>query len=1038
MPRLLLLATAVAALALPRYSFAQEPAAAPVDYQREVRQILSNHCYACHGPDEAQLQAGLRLDKRERALAALESGAHAIVPGNSEASALVQRITSSDPDTVMPPADAGKPLSEKQIATLQRWIDEGAKWQDHWSYQPIERPAAPAVSDVSWPRTPIDNFVLQRLEQEKLQPEAEADRAALIRRLSFDLTGLPPSAKDVDAFVADNGPDAYERLVDRLLASPRYGERMAQKWLDLARYADTNGYHIDNHRDMWLYREWVINAFNRNLPFDQFVTEQLAGDLLPNPTVEQKIASGFHRNAMVNFEGGADPAEYLSKYIVDRVNTTATVFLGSTLACTECHDHKYDPFTQREFYSLYAYFHNVPEQGLDGQKTNPLPSMRVPQPEQEAQLAQLDAQKADIEKQVQAKLAEYEKIDVPNTPAALSPTPRDYVWVDDAIPPGSKGSGEGDAGWQFAGSPQPVLSGNVASQRRADALSQHFFEQAPQPLLIGEGDKFVAHVWLDPASPPAEIMLQFNDGSGWEHRAVWGENKIDWGKADSPSRHAMGGLPPVGRWVRLEVDAAAVGLPPGSTIDGWACTQFGGHVYWDKLGIVTRMPQGSSINDNQATWELAERGKAKSTLPEEVQKALKTATAERTDEQRRAVRNYFVRHHYSQARAAFAPLEQQVAAIDKQREDVRKAFPEVMVMEEMPKPRDTFILVRGDFRTFGEKVTPSVPASLSPLPEGAPANRLGLAQWLVDPRHPLVARVTVNRYWQQYFGTGIVKTSEDFGSQGDQPSHPELLNWLAAEFIESGWNIKALQKMIVMSAVYRQSSRVDAAKHTRDPENRLLARGPRFRLDGEMIRDASLAIGGLLDDRIGGPSVAPYQPPGLWEQVGFGGEFSSQSYTQSHGRDLYRRGMYVYIKRAMPYPALATFDAPNREVCTDRRERTNTPLQALVLLNDPAFVEAARGLAQRVVGSEFSSPPERVNLAFKLCTSRAPRPEEAQVLLSIYEEQRARFEKDPAAAEKLLKVGESPLPQAMSPVELAAWTAVANVLLNLDETITKG
>ena len=1014
------------------------PAEAPVDYNRQVRQILSNHCYACHGPDQAQLQAGLRLDKRDAALAALESGGHAILPGDSAASKLVARITSADPDEVMPPADAGKPLTAEQIAILRRWIDEGAKWQDHWSYQSVTAPTMPPVANAAWPRTPLDYFVLRRLEQDSLAPEPEADRATLVRRLSFDLTGLPPNAAEVDAFVADDRSDAYERLVDRLLASPRYGERMAQKWLDLARYADTNGYHIDNHRDIWLYRNWVIDAFNRNLPFDQFAVEQLAGDLLPNPTLEQRIATGFHRNTMVNFEGGADPAEYLSKYIVDRVTTTATVFLGSTLACTECHDHKYDPFTQREFYQLYAYFNNVPEKGLDGNQSNPVPSIQVPQETQTRRLAELDANRAAIEQRAAAEVVRYRAIDVPNQPAAAVGVPREYVWVDDEIPAGSTSSGKDADGWQFVESPHPVLQGKRASHRRADGLSQHFFTGASEPLLIGEGDKLVAHVWIDPASPPQEIMLQFNDGGNWDHRAYWGNNAIEWGQADSPSRRSMGTLPAAGRWIRLEVDAATVGLPAGSTIDGWACTQFGGHVYWDRLGILTRMPQGSSVNENQGTWELAERGRAKSTAPEAVQAAIKIPAAERTDEQRHVVRDYFVRHFYTGARPVFAPIEGELAAVTKEQDEVRKKFPATMVMEEMPAPRETFVLVRGDFRTQGDPVKPGVPAALSPLPDGAPANRLGLAKWLVDPANPLVARVTVNRYWQQYFGVGLVKTSEDFGSQGETPSHPDLLDWLAARFIDSGWNVKELQKLIVMSAVYRQSSRIAPEKQARDPHNRLLARGPRFRLDAEMIRDNALAVSGLLDDRIGGPSVAPYQPPGLWEQVGFGGEFTSQSYTQSHGRDLYRRGIYVYLKRAMPYPPLVTFDAPNREVCTDNRARTNTPLQALVLLNDPGFVEAARVMAQRIVTSGGSSPSERLDYAFKLCTSRTPQPAEAQVLLEIYETQLARFKQDPAAAKQLTAIGESPLPANLDPAEVAAWTAVGNVLLNLDETITKG
>jgi mono/diheme cytochrome c family protein len=1011
----------------------------PVDYNRQVRQILSNHCYACHGPDKAQLQAGLRLDQREAALAELESGGHAIVPGDSAASKLIARITSTDAAEVMPPADSTKPLSAEQIEILKRWVSEGAKWDEHWSYQPIARPAAPSVANTAWPRTPIDYFVLQRLEQEQLAPEPEADRATLIRRLSFDLTGLPPSVADVDAFVADQRPDAYERLVDRLLSSPRYGERMAQKWLDLARYADTNGYHIDNHRDIWLYRNWVIDAFNRNVPFDQFTIEQFAGDLLPNPTTQQRIATGFHRNAMVNFEGGADPAEYLSKYIVDRVTTTATVFLGSTLACTECHDHKYDPFTQREFYQLYAYFNNVPEKGLDGNQSNPVPSMQVPQESQTAQIAALEAQKAELEQRTAAEVTKYRGIDVPNQAAPLAGEPREFNWVEDDIPAGSTLAGAGaDKSWQFVASPHPVLSGNRASHLKADALGQHVFTDAKEPLLIGEGDVLVAHAWIDPANPPQEIMLQFNDGTGWEHRAYWGNNAIDWGKADSPSRHAMGPLPPAGRWVRLEVPAAAVGLAAGSTIDGLACTQFGGHVYWDKLGIRTRMPQGPAINDNQGNWELAERGRTNSKLPADVLAALKVASEQRSEAQRQLVRDYFVCHYYSQARGTFAPLEQQVADLRKQQDEIRKQFPATMVMEEMEKPRETFVLVRGDFRTFGDPVKPGVPAALAPPPAGAPANRLGLAQWLVDPQNPLVARVTVNRYWQQYFGVGLVKTSEDFGSQGELPSHPQLLDWLAGRFIDSGWDVKGLQKMIVMSAAYRQQSRIAPEKLAKDPHNRLLAHGARFRLDAEMIRDNALSVSGLLDDRIGGPSVAPYQPPGLWEQVGFGGEFTSQSYKQSHGRDLYRRGIYVYLKRAMPYPPLVTFDAPNREVCTDSRARTNTPLQALVLLNDPAYVEAARVMAQRIVASGGSTPVERVAYAFKLCTSRMPRPEESQVLLDIYEKQLARFKQDPEAAKKLTTVGETPAPAEMDLSELAAWTAIGNVLLNLDETITKG
>ncbi len=492
-----------------------------------------------------------------------------------------------------------------------------------------------------------------------------------------------------------------------------------KKWLDLARYADTNGYHIDNHRDMWRYREWVIDAFNRNLPFDRFTIEQLAGDLLPGATLSQRIASGFHRNVMVNFEGGADPNEYLTKYVVDRVTTTATVFLGSTLACTECHDHKYDPFTQREFYQLYAYFNNVPEQGLDGQKENPRPSIRVPSPEQSAQLAAYVEQLAGLESRARAELAKI-AVEPAQPPAALAAEPREFVWLDDATPEGSEPGGqEQDKSWHWVESPAPVLSGRRANERTTSGLSQHFFTGAARPLIVGAGDKLVAHVYLDPGNPPEEIMLQFNDGSTWEHRAYWGASKIDWGADGSPSRLPLGQLPATGRWVRLEVDAAAVSLSPGAAISGWACTQFGGHVFWDKMAIVTRTPQGDALFDYQATWELAERSRAKSPLPTPLHEAIKLEPAKRSDQQRQELRNYFVRYAYNKSRAVFDPLNAEVAQVEKARAELEKSLPATMVMEEMAKPRETFVLVRGDFRQKGEPVSPGVPKSLSPLPAGA-------------------------------------------------------------------------------------------------------------------------------------------------------------------------------------------------------------------------------------------------------------------------------------------------------------------------------
>jgi hypothetical protein len=1034
-PRLLAHAIFLATIAVSspwRGTLAADAASAPqaIDYNRDIRPILSDHCYACHGPDEGKRQGGLRLDRSHDALAQLESGGFAIVPGNVDESRLIARVMASD-DERMPPPKSGAPLKPRDVELLRRWVAEGAVWKGHWSYLKVERPGLPAVSDPAWPRGAIDYFVLEKLDREGLKPSLQADKAALVRRVTFDLTGLPPTIAEVDAFLADTSEGAYERVVDRLLGSPHYGERMAIKWLDLARYADTNGYHVDDHRNIWLFRQWVIDAFNRNMPFDRFTVEQIAGDLLPNASVEQKIASGFHRNVMVTSEGGADPQEYLTKYANDRVTTTAAVWLGTTLACAECHDHKYDPFTQRDFYRLYAYFNNIPELGLDTRQGSPVPNLQIPTPEQSARLAAYVQQISQLEAQIKSQVANV-TIDPPS-PRTSSDEPQETVWIDDELPRVALADGsEGDASWHWVESPHPVLSGRRASERVANGFGQHFFFNSKDRQTITAGDKFFAHVYLDPRNPPQSIMLQFNDGT-WEHRAYWGTASFAFGTEGTPSRLSMGALPETGRWVRLEVDAAAVGLAVGQVVSGMAFSQHGGHVYWDKAGVINRTESGVKSFDTQLAWELAEKARSKSKLPQNIQETIKLEFDKRDDAKRAALRDYFVQFAYAKTRPLFEPLNKQLDELRKAEAELNRAVPVTMVMQENPQMRDTFVLVRGDFRSQGERVTRGVPASLPPLPAGAPDNRLGLAEWLVDPSNPLVARVTVNRFWQQYFGTGIVKTSDDFGSRGQWPTHPELLDWLAAEFVASGWDVKALQRQIVTSATYRQTAKVDAKLLERDPENRLLARGPRFRLDAEMIRDNALAVSGLLYDKLGGPSVSPYQPAGLWDEV-----TSGDRYVQSKGRDLYRRGLYIYAKRSLPYPPLITFDAPNREVCTDCRSRTNTPLQALVLLNDPAYVEAARVLAERILREGGGDVATRLAFAFRLCTARLPSDQEAAILREIFERNLARFRKNPAAATKLISVGESPKPSEMDPAELAAWTAVGNVLLNLDETITRG
>ena len=1008
-------------------------ASAPIDYARQIRPLLSDRCYRCHGPDEAQRQGGLRLDQRDAATAKLESGATAIQPGDMAKSELVARILSTDPDKQMPPPESGKTLSPAEIAILKTWVEQGATWKDHWSFIKPARPATPETRFAPLVRNPIDNFVLSRLEREGLEPSPAADKITLVRRATLDLTGLPPTPAEVDAFVADPSPDAYERLLDRLLKSPRYGEHMARYWLDAVRYGDTHGLHLDNERSMWPYREWVIGAFNNNLPFDRFTVEQVAGDLLPNATLSQKVASGFNRCNVSTSEGGSINDEVLVRYAVDRTEAIGTVWLGLTLGCSVCHNHKYDPISQKEFYQLYAFFNAAADPAMDGNNLLTPPVMKIPSDDQTAKLKSLDDQVADLRRQVAEALAkvEYQEPAADNSKPVGGPV--EHVWIDDDTPP--KARQQGDTPWEFVMAPQPVFSGSKASKRSATGLSQHFFTEADPPLAVGEGDKLFAYVYLDPIEPPKEIMLQWNDGS-WEHRAVWGENLIEWGESGKPSRMLIGPLPKLGEWVRLEVEAAKVGLGPGARIQGWAFTQHGGTVFWDKAGIVTRTPQGGQSFESLAAWTAFERAQTKSTLPGPVQEAVKADPEKRSDEQKKRLREHFLEFIYPKTKAEFEPLRKQIDELTKQRNDLDAAIPSTLVMADMPQPRDTFILVRGQYDKRGEKVTAGVPAILPPLASEAPRNRLGLAQWLVSPEHPLTARVTVNRLWQQFFGAGLVKTAEDFGSQGQPPSHPELLDWLATEFQAGGWNVKSFLKMVMMSHAYRQTSRVTAALAQRDPANELLARGPRFRMDAEVLRDSALAVSGLLVERQGGKSVKPYQPEGLWEAVGFVGSNTSV-FKQDAGDALYRRSMYTFWKRTSPPPSLATFDAPSRETCTVRRARTNTPLQALVLMNDKQFVEAARKMAERLFREGGDNFDSRAAYGFRLATGRLPTATEAAVLKRVYEAQRKLFDADKAAAEQLLSYGEAKRDPALDAADLAAHTMIANLLLNLDETVTK-
>ncbi|MBL8848494.1 MAG: PSD1 domain-containing protein [Planctomycetaceae bacterium] len=1026
-----------------------DQSAAAIDYNRDVRPILSDKCFRCHGPDDATREAGLRLDVRDAALKTLESGATAIVPGKPGESQLVSRIQSTDPAEQMPPAELNKPLTDREKEILEQWIAEGAQFQQHWSFQPVVRPSVPEVQHGDWPKNDIDRFVLARLEAEGLTPSDEASRETLIRRVTLDLTGLPPTLVEIEAFLADSSDNAYETVVDRLLANPHYGERMALDWLDAARYADTHGYHIDSGRDMTRWREWVIDAFNNNLPFDQFTVEQIAGDLLPNATVDQKIASGFNRNHMINYEGGAIPEEYHVAYIVDRVSTLGAVWLGLTVGCAQCHDHKYDPISQREFYGLYAFFHNVPEKGLDGIKGNAAPFLKLPTAEQSAELDRLRALVADLDSRLVAPREDLDAAQSEWEQALAANKSVEWTPVTAAGPDGGTNlQAAGGATTKLLDDQSVLLSGEnpvndtytITFETDAQPVSGLLLEALADDSLPGKGPGRFDNGNFVLSQIRITAAGVNPDGTATEPRPVTiCSATADYNQPDFSIDKTLDDDPKSG-WAIYP----AIGKSHQATLEFEQPVHFDG-----------QRARFTVVLDFQSAWGRHNIGRLKlscttsnalrspESLPENIRTIVMTAAAERTEAQRVELLRYFRNSVSTETRELVAELKdakEQLAKLD-------ESLPTAMVMEELAEPRETFMLVRGQYDKKGDRVTAAIPAAFPPLPEGAPANRLGLAQWLVSPNQPLTARVTVNRYWQMFFGNGLVKTSEDFGSQGAAPSHSELLDWLAAEFLQGAgpeartWDVKGLVRLIVTSATYRQSSYVSPEQRARDPEDRLLARAPRFRLQAEFIRDQALAVSGLLNPKIGGHSVSPYQPVGLWEELMSredGERFSAQTYVQSHGPDLYRRTMYTFWKRTCPPPTLSTFDAPDREVCTVRRGRTNTPLQALVLLNDPTYVEASRKLAERILGPDGGDSLEsRVQFAFRTVTGRLPNDREASILKSLLEAQIAKYSTDHAEAEKLLTVGESESNTRLDIGELAAWSTVASALLNLDEVVTR-
>lgn len=1008
-------------------------AATKLDFNRDIRPILSDNCFACHGFDAKKRKADLRLDTAEGAYAVKE-GVQAIKPGDVKASTLIDRILSTDPDEVMPPPESHKKITAKQLETLKLWISQGAEYKQHWAFEKPVKAAVPAVSGKV--RNAIDGFIQKRLADEGLPPAAEATKETLIRRVTLDLTGLPPTASEVDAFLADQSPEAYEKVVSRLLKSERYGEHMARYWLDVARYADTHGLHLDNERSMWPYRDWVVRAFNENLPYDAFTRWQLAGDLLPSATVDQQIASGFNRCNVTTSEGGSINEEFIYRYAVDRTDTTVAVWMGLTAGCAVCHDHKFDPITQKDFYSLYAFFNSTADPAMDGNILLTPPILRLSTPEQKKQLADYDRGIADSQAKIRDAIAKLQYTD----PATLNPPPpvktSEVVWFEDQFPPGSNLAASG-APTQLINKEQgPVFSGKAALRRTAKGVAQDYFSQGGVFEIPANG-RISVQCFIDPQDQPKAVMLQFHVG-GWNHRAVWGqEGAIPFGQVRTPERVTMGALPKPGEWVKLEFPIEKIGLKPGMKVTGFAFTQFDGTVTWDRLAVSSRVDPAKDAQWSWQVWTTKNQGRRVEGLPNDLQVLVRGKKyVEWPEAEVKRLKEWWFENEYQGAREIVQGVRAEKLALESKRKSLEEVIPASFIMADLPQPRDTFIMLRGQYDKPGEKVQRGTPAIFPPLQAKSMPTRLDLADWLLSPEHPLTARVQVNRLWQQFFGTGLVKTSNDFGSQGEPPSHPELLDWLAVTFRENGWDMKALVRLLVTSHTYRQSAQFTPESLQKDPENRLLARGPRFRLDAEVVRDSALFVSGLLSPKIGGKGVKPYQPENIWEPVGFGGS-NTRNYVQDHGESLYRRSLYTFWKRTAPPPNMTNFDAPNRESYCLRRERSNTPLQALNLMNDVQYFEAARSLAQRLMQTQ-GSIDSRITAAFRAVTSRYPTAQEAEIIRRTFDQHLASYRAKPDQAKQAISFGESKADEKLEATELAAWTLVANLLLNLDEMVTKG
>ncbi len=1010
-----------------------------VDFVRDIQPIFVKRCYECHGPDKQK--GGLRLDHKPDAARGGKSEKPFWIVGKSAESHLIERVTTEDADDQMPPK--GDRLTSDQVRALKAWIDQGAIWPEekpHWAFTKPVRPTVPVVKNKRWARNEIDAFILAKLEHEKLSPAPEADRATLIRRLSLDLTGLPPTIPEVDAFVKDRSKNAYEKLVDRLLASPHYGEHQARGWLDLARYADSNGYQVDSTRSIWPYREWVINAFNQNMPFDQFTIDQLAGDLLPNATLEQKIATGFNRNTKTNDEGGGDEEEYRTKAVKDRVATTGTTWLGLTVMCAECHTHKYDPISQDEYYQLYSFFNSTEDKGnysLEPTVNVSAPSIAAISNYLRDRLAQSRQALAASEKQLPVEQAAWER----------KMTGLANVWVTLDLTNALSTGGAvftnlPDASILATGVNAVYDTYLIEAATGLKNITAILLEVLPDPSLPkngpgrwGKTGNFILDEFGMTAAPLSSSAAE-------PQTIFFGKATADWEQNYYRAEHAVDQNPKTGwaigpRFGERHFLIAELKSPLRS--ESGAKLAFRFDSYHGNNHTIGRLRLSvTSEPDAAKLWP----------LPAEVTELLAIPAQQRTTEQKAQLAT-----HYRAISPTIRELEREIFRLEERETELAKRKYTSLVMKERAEPRQTFVHVRGNFLEKGKEVVPGVPAVFPPLPNDQPTNRLALAKWLVRADNPLTARVAVNRFWEHCFGTGIVKTSEDFGKQGEAPSHPELLDWLATEFMSPSpsqnssadsqpphaWDVKHILKLIVMSATYRQSAATDQERLDKDLYNRLLARGPRFRMDAEMIRDQALAVSGLLNPEIGGPSVFPEQVPNLWKELGFlRPEIGMDVWPVSTGPDLYRRGLYTFWRRVCTYPTFATFDAPSRELCTARRPRSNTPLQALAALNEPTLLEAARVLGQRILLEGGKDTNQQIDFAFRLCTARPPTKLERQRLASLYEQQLKSFERDEKSAEALVNHGLAERPANLDIRKLAAWTMVANVLLNLDETLTKG